>query len=150
MIKHIYVNSSLENRHELYDSKRFIQISDYDPLSRSKMLQNEIGMINIGNTIIHFLGGKIFSKNCPWCEGPPEIMEGSPFPVNFKNLWIQCKECGARGPKITISIPLLESKEYRNVLVDLLWQKWSDRKAWFEDFQNPYESVTDSNQLKDK
>lgn len=128
----IYVHTSkLENLEHLSSLEGFIPPYLYNILDSQNQHPNEWGMIQLGNTKIHFLVGKIKDDKCPWCNQDQKfIMKeytlGGP---NAYDLYLQCNHCGSNGPKTVVTINSDDEDVLRHIEA-LIREKYSVRLQW--------------------
>lgn len=147
MVEHIYVNCSLEDVSKLRFLKDFVHNFDYNRLHEyPKLLPNEIGYIKSYN-VIHFLAGNYFPNPfCPWCNGPAEIHKEITENRHFYRHWMECMKCGARGPTMNITYETMIHKINYDEIINIITKRWELRNSWYNNFKNPYESITNLNQ----
>lgn len=140
MRKHIYLHTSnLEMVRDLREDNAFDPLYEYPPNEISRSFPNEYGRIKTLGNYYHIMLGQIQQDGCPWCSGPPEVIKlwGSTN-TRYAAYCIQCMQCGSRGPVLNISSSAEENKEVYEEHINFMWQRYKRRRAWDDDFVNPY------------
>ena len=141
MRKHLYFHSSnLECTRQLKDDSLFQPAYMYSDVN---LFQNEYGRIRTPDTYFHLLLGNVPQKGCPWCKGKTKIVKiNKPDPYDllaYSEYCTQCFGCGARGPVIKVNPQIEDDQRAMKELFDLMNKRFAHRRAWDENFVNPYE-----------
>lgn len=143
MRNHIYLNCALTSLRKLRDDINFEAAFEYEPIeAKPKLFQHEYGRIKTAQNYYHVLAGNPPQENCPWCNGPGEMIQLKTSDLTSHSVYcIQCMQCGARGPSLNVSKDMEINKTCFNECIALLWQRWKNRRTWHDGFVNPYEVV---------
>ncbi len=133
MPKHIYLyTSNLNHLRDLDEDRSFEHVWNYDQISLSKTHQNEYGKVKTKKNYYHIFVGRMRQKNCPWCNSQcePNRIEKSDFCASY---YMQCKNCGARGPVLSIASGKENDKDSMDLFINLLLNTFETRRPWDAD-----------------
>lgn len=146
--KHLYFHSSnFDQFRELRDDPMFEYDFEYPKIpDQQHQYQYEYGRIKTEKNYYHFIFGTPKQEGCPWCAGSCEIIEGVSqdafAPIKY---YIQCIECGARGPTLNVTNihDVIRTQDKGNLIhqyiAEFLWQRFKTRRPWDDGLINPYE-----------
>ena len=130
---HIYINVSLETGREIQKEKNFKPSMDYSIIEIMKLHPNEIGMFKTEFRVYHILAGTILEEKCPYCNCE-HVIDSEEISEGIRAIYLKCQGCGARGPRLNYNA----TNSGNDMMVHLLRQSSSRRKAWDVNFLNPY------------
>src|SRR5690606_12140648 len=142
--KHIYVHiPNLDHTRDLNEDKQFEPVHYYDLISFQKVFENEFGRLKTKDNDFHILHVKIRRKGCPFCNN--EIIELTRVIEQvFSILYaVTCKQCGARGPILSIAKEMKYNDIAQLDIKERLDFQFSNPITWDHDFKNPYEAGND-------
>lgn len=143
MRNHLYFYSSnLEQIKSLKEDDQFQLVPEYNEWdANQKSFRNEYGRIKTKKNFYHFLFGRLSQTNCPWCGGLPELKKVYEDICLKRSVYcIHCSKCDARGPSLNIDMNLEKEENFMEECKSLIWNRYNTRRAWDENFVNPYES----------
>ncbi len=132
MKKKIYLHTSdVGNIAALKQDIKFEIAACYDPISLSKMHQNEYGRIRNYSNDYHILVGQVRQDFCPWCGERPHIKKvRESNGLSYSQYCMWCPRCFSRGPTLNVSSEMETQKILVDEYTSFMEERYSWRLAW--------------------
>lgn len=105
-----------------------------------KKLVTEYGALFTADATYHILVGRFPTEGCHWCGCETEIRKPETFftiPQRYQQIFMQCTNCGSRGPVLNVVERIIENKEAIEEQERFVRERYKQINP-FRGFVNPY------------